>query len=230
MLAALFVVLVLASCWFYPRLLAIIVHNADWEQLAQLGDMYGAPNALFSGLAFAGVIFAIHLQREDLDLQRKELELTRIELAQTADSQLALARFQNEMYHRRQLSSLASAARAAAALSSTGGFIRPVEGRMSNSTSAAIANFATFWTEYAGDIGAAVGPRDPVFVALSDLFLPAANARGERVRQLESWWTKHGPPPDMFANLADRLVVVMNEEAERAETYRVRLQKGHAKS
>lgn len=45
------------------------------------GDMFGAVNALFSGLAFAGVIFAILLQREELSLQRKELELTRSELA-----------------------------------------------------------------------------------------------------------------------------------------------------
>lgn len=45
------------------------------------GDMFGAVNALFSGLAFAGVIFAILLQRKELQLQRRELELTRGELA-----------------------------------------------------------------------------------------------------------------------------------------------------
>ncbi len=44
------------------------------------GDMFGAVNALFSGLAFAGVIYAILLQREELRLQRRELELTRLEL------------------------------------------------------------------------------------------------------------------------------------------------------
>jgi hypothetical protein len=50
------------------------------------GDMYGGLNALFSGLAFAGVIYTIHLQREELALQRKELELTREELKRTADA------------------------------------------------------------------------------------------------------------------------------------------------
>jgi hypothetical protein len=35
--------------------------------------MFGAVNALFSGLAFAGVVYAIFLQRIDLALQRKEL-------------------------------------------------------------------------------------------------------------------------------------------------------------
>jgi hypothetical protein len=47
----------------------------------KFGDMFGATNALFSGLAFAGVIYAILLQRRELKLQRDELELTRGELA-----------------------------------------------------------------------------------------------------------------------------------------------------
>ena len=44
------------------------------------GDMFGSINALFAGLAFAGIIYAIVLQRRDLELQRKELQLTREEL------------------------------------------------------------------------------------------------------------------------------------------------------
>ena len=44
------------------------------------GDMFGAVNALFSGLAFIGVIFAILLQSKELKLQRKELGFTREEL------------------------------------------------------------------------------------------------------------------------------------------------------
>lgn len=47
----------------------------------QFGDMFGAVNALFSGLALGGIVLAILLQREDLKLQRTELELTRKELA-----------------------------------------------------------------------------------------------------------------------------------------------------
>jgi hypothetical protein len=42
--------------------------------------MFGAANALFSGFAFAGVIFAILLQRRELALQREELRFTRVEL------------------------------------------------------------------------------------------------------------------------------------------------------
>jgi len=44
------------------------------------GDMFGAINALFSGCAFATLIFTIWMQREELSLQRRELELTRKEM------------------------------------------------------------------------------------------------------------------------------------------------------
>lgn len=49
-------------------------------EMGQFGDMFGAVNTLFSGLAFAGIIYTILLQRNELSLQRKELEDTRAEL------------------------------------------------------------------------------------------------------------------------------------------------------
>lgn len=66
-----------------------IVHRilGGWPQSGTFGDTFGAANALFSGLAFGGVIVAILLQRKELELQRKELELTRKELARTAEAQ-----------------------------------------------------------------------------------------------------------------------------------------------
>lgn len=45
------------------------------------GDMFGAVNALFSGFAFAGLIYTILLQKKELSLQRHELALTRGEMA-----------------------------------------------------------------------------------------------------------------------------------------------------
>ena len=45
------------------------------------GDMYGAVNALFSGLALGGVVLAIVFQSKELSLQRMELEATRTELS-----------------------------------------------------------------------------------------------------------------------------------------------------
>ncbi|MCK6429690.1 MAG: putative phage abortive infection protein [Burkholderiaceae bacterium] len=50
------------------------------EDRGTIGDMFGAANALFSGLAFAGIIYTIWIQRTELQLQRKELALTRAEL------------------------------------------------------------------------------------------------------------------------------------------------------
>ena len=51
------------------------------------GDMFGAVNALFSGLAFAGIIYTILLQRRELELQREELQATRAELSRSASAQ-----------------------------------------------------------------------------------------------------------------------------------------------
>jgi hypothetical protein len=56
------------------------------ESPGEFGDMFGAINALFSGLALAGVIIAILLQRSELRLQREELSLTRQELRRSAEA------------------------------------------------------------------------------------------------------------------------------------------------
>jgi hypothetical protein len=51
------------------------------------GDTFGAINSLFSGLALAGIIYTILLQRKELSLQRLELIETRRELKRSADVQ-----------------------------------------------------------------------------------------------------------------------------------------------
>ncbi|EAR13747.1 hypothetical protein PI23P_04597 [Polaribacter irgensii 23-P] len=43
------------------------------------GDMFGAANALFSGLAFAGIIYTILLQREDLKSTKEEFKIQQFE-------------------------------------------------------------------------------------------------------------------------------------------------------
>ena len=60
-----------------------------WKAAEQgsFGDMFGAVNALFSGLALAGVVYAILMQREELSLQREELAATREELRRSAEAQ-----------------------------------------------------------------------------------------------------------------------------------------------
>ena len=51
------------------------------EKAGQFGDSFGILTALFSGLAFSGLIITILLQRKELELQRKELRLQREEMA-----------------------------------------------------------------------------------------------------------------------------------------------------
>lgn len=65
----------------------IYVQFDTWSDRGTFGDMFGAINTLFSGLAFAGIIIAIFLQSKELELQRKELELTRAELHRSSDAQ-----------------------------------------------------------------------------------------------------------------------------------------------
>lgn len=72
----------------------------SWDERGTFGDMFGAVNALFSGLALAGVIYTILLQRHELALQRKELELTREELARSADAQAAQTQLQMQQHAR----------------------------------------------------------------------------------------------------------------------------------
>ncbi len=57
----------------------IDVFIADSDRGA-FGDKFGAVNALFSGLAFAGLIVTLLYQKEELKLQRDELKETRNEL------------------------------------------------------------------------------------------------------------------------------------------------------
>lgn len=65
--------------WIIAPHLLIFFNNQD--------TAYNAVNALFTGLAFAGVIYTVLLQREELKLQRQELVLTRQELKRAADAQ-----------------------------------------------------------------------------------------------------------------------------------------------
>lgn len=61
------------------------------------GDQFGAVNALFSGLAFAGVIYAISLQRHEVRMLHEELERSKEILEkqqELADVQIAAQRHQ----------------------------------------------------------------------------------------------------------------------------------------
>jgi hypothetical protein len=53
------------------------------DEPGQLGDVFGAANALFSGLALAGIVITLFMQRYEIKLQQKELTLQREELTET---------------------------------------------------------------------------------------------------------------------------------------------------
>lgn len=77
------------------------------EDRGQFGDMFGAVNALFSGLAFAGVIWAIILQQQELEFQRQELESQRQEFQKQhfENSFFQLLRFHSEIVNSMQFRS-----------------------------------------------------------------------------------------------------------------------------
>lgn len=83
----------------------LLFFMSDSEKRGQFGDMFGAVNALFSGLAFAGLIITLILQRRELSLQRDELEQTREELKnqreefEKENETLKYQRFENLFYN-----------------------------------------------------------------------------------------------------------------------------------
>ena len=109
--------------WLFIGVIVLFLLNGvltlfidNWSDRGTFGDQFGAVNALFSGLAFAGLIITILLQRRDLRLQRKdlwmqrkELELTRKEMEdQTAEfatqnKTLRKQTFENTFFHMMEL-------------------------------------------------------------------------------------------------------------------------------
>ena len=61
---------------------------SEWSERGTFGDLFGAVNALFSGLAFAVLIYTIILQREEIKENRREIVLNRKELQKSGKIQL----------------------------------------------------------------------------------------------------------------------------------------------
>ncbi|WP_405211195.1 putative phage abortive infection protein [Dokdonia sp. Asnod2-E02] len=76
----------------------------DSNERGTLGDMFGAVNAVFSGLAFAGIIISLYMQRIDLKNQKEQLELNYEEVKQTnrefkiQNQTLQIQKFENQYY------------------------------------------------------------------------------------------------------------------------------------
>jgi uncharacterized membrane-anchored protein YhcB (DUF1043 family) len=69
------------NLWYFtgPAAFVIVVWGLGWLNKRPF-DIFNAITALFSGLAFAGLIYTLYQQHVELTLQRKELEDTRKEL------------------------------------------------------------------------------------------------------------------------------------------------------
>ena len=62
--------------------------SPNWSERGTIGDMFGAVNALFSGLAFVGLIYTILMQREEIQMNRQEIEMNTKELKKAATAQV----------------------------------------------------------------------------------------------------------------------------------------------
>ncbi len=96
------IIVVLVGAYY---LIPYIVKDGLPSSLGLFGDQFGAVNALFSGLAFAGLIYTILLQKEELKAQREELRYTRdeiegqkLELRQQNET-LTLQRFETSFFN-----------------------------------------------------------------------------------------------------------------------------------
>jgi hypothetical protein len=94
-ITAIVVTLVIIALWFLTYLL---LKDLPINERGTIGDMFGSINALFSGLALAGIILTILLQRNELKLQRTELSDTRKEF-ETQNSTLKVQRFENTFFN-----------------------------------------------------------------------------------------------------------------------------------
>lgn len=88
-----YITIAIVLVWIIFMIAMFFIYSNPTDR-ASFGDMFGAINTLFSGIAMAGVIVAIIMQKQELEMQRKELELTRKELAKTSEANVKQAKIQ----------------------------------------------------------------------------------------------------------------------------------------
>ncbi len=71
----LLLIVVIITIWYFSIQVVIRMYGEP-SNVAAAGDMFGGINALFSGLALAGVIFAVWLQTVDVKTNQENLEKT----------------------------------------------------------------------------------------------------------------------------------------------------------
>ena len=66
----------------------------NWETRGNFGEMFGVVEALFSGLAFAGIIYTILIQQKELSVQSRELARQRMLFEHQKESTVIQTRIQ----------------------------------------------------------------------------------------------------------------------------------------
>jgi hypothetical protein len=74
--------------WIIPVIIVVLLWSVNLivyilssdHDIGKFGDVFGAVNSLFSGLAFVGIIISIRMQSSELQLQNKQLSLQSKEL------------------------------------------------------------------------------------------------------------------------------------------------------
>lgn len=87
---------VICGVWF-ASFVVIYLCIDEWDVRGQFGDLFGSVNALFSGLAFAGLVITIIQQRHDLQLQRQAINQSKKDVNQQNET-MKIERFENTFF------------------------------------------------------------------------------------------------------------------------------------
>lgn len=87
---------VICAVWLASFVLIYLCID-DWDVRGQFGDLFGSVNALFSGLAFAGLVITIIQQRHDLQLQRQAINQSKKDINQQNET-MKIERFENTFF------------------------------------------------------------------------------------------------------------------------------------
>lgn len=81
-----YIIIGIVLIWALSGVLTMIFLD-QWSDRGTFGDLFGAINSLFSGLALAGLVYSIYANRQEIQLQREEIELNRKELIKSRKTQ-----------------------------------------------------------------------------------------------------------------------------------------------
>lgn len=95
LLITILVIILIVGLWL---LTFFLLKDYSPTDRGTFGDMFGSVNALYSGLALAGIMLSILLQRSEIKLQSLELKETRREF-ETQNETLKIQRFENIFFN-----------------------------------------------------------------------------------------------------------------------------------